>query len=83
MDYFDLEDKLENWEQVLYRIKSEGMHYCFKNYSHFEEIEDDEFHDLRKKYLSISSELEKYVRDKVEYLKTELDFLEDPEESEE
>jgi guanylate kinase len=45
---------------------AEGFHYCFRSYSSFEEIMDEKFHELRKTYLSISSQLEEYVKSKVE-----------------
>lgn len=39
---------LEKYQNVVYRIESEGVGYTFKNYSTFDEIEDKEFHKLRK-----------------------------------
>ncbi len=51
----------EDAESVLQRIGQEGFHYCFKNYSDFKEINDKEFHKLRKRYLKTASELEKYL----------------------
>jgi hypothetical protein len=59
-------EEKEEWEMVRYRMDAEGFHYCFKHYSSFEEIKDEEFHKLRKKYLEISKELEEYVNNKCE-----------------
>jgi hypothetical protein len=72
-------EELEDWEMVLYRMEAEGFHYCFQSYSSFEEIEDKMFHELRKAYLSISSDLEKYIKDKVEQGQSEIDDFEDGE----
>lgn len=63
-----MEDELENFENVKYRIKNEGFHYCFKHYSNFEEINDNRFHELRKQYIEASNLLEGYVDEKIENL---------------
>ena len=68
--------ELEDWEMVSYRMEAEGFHYCFRSYSGFGEIKDEKFHELRKAYLSISSELEKYIKDKVEQGQSEIDNFE-------
>ena len=48
-------------ENVRYRMDEEGMHYTFKGYSHFPEIKDVKFHELRKAYLKAADELVEYV----------------------
>jgi hypothetical protein len=45
-----------------YRMKDEGLHYCFDGYSDWREVEDDQFHKLRKEYLEKAKELQDYVR---------------------
>lgn len=70
-------EELENFEYVKVKIKEEGFDYCFKHYSSFEEIQDEKFHKLRKQYLEISNELEQYVHDKIEFIQTQIDELED------
>jgi len=57
-----LEEQLDNWKAVRYRMENEGIEYCFKHYSHFEEIKDEEFHDKRKKLISLMEEMEEYVQ---------------------
>jgi len=47
-ELFFLEEELEKYQNVVYRIEDEGVGYTFKNYSTFYEIEDEEFHKLRK-----------------------------------
>ena len=72
-----LENQLEEIEMVRYRMENEGFHYCFKHYSSFKEVQDEKFHELRRKYLEISYELEEYVRSKINTLRNEIDGLED------
>jgi len=57
---------LEDFADLRSRMNQEGFHYCFKHYSNFNEIEDQEFHKLRKAYLSAAEKLEKYITDKAE-----------------
>ena len=75
-----LENKLEDFEMVRYRMDSEGFHYCFKHYSSFIDVDDDEFHRLRKMYLEVSGDLENYVTKKIETLNYRIDRLRDEEE---
>ncbi len=72
-----LENQLEEIEMVRYRMEEEGFHYCFKHYSSFEDVDDDEFHRLRKKYLEVSEDLENYVHNKIEELNNRINNLED------
>jgi hypothetical protein len=62
------EDLLEEFQNVQYRMKAEGFHYCFNSYSSFTELEDEEFHRLRKAYLEAADKLEKYVEKRIEEL---------------
>jgi hypothetical protein len=70
-----LYDDLENFQMVKYRIKNEGFHYCFKHYSSFEEIEDENFHELRKQYLESAKQLEKYIIDKIDNIQDSIDNI--------
>ncbi len=72
-----LHDELEKFEMVRYRMENEGFHYCFKHYSSFKEVQDEKFHELRRKYLEISHELEEDVHSKINSLRDEIDGLED------
>ena len=72
-----LENQLEELEMVRYRMEAEGFHYCFKHYSSFEDVDDDEFHRLRKKYLEVSEDLENYVNNRIEELNNRIYNLED------
>lgn len=74
IDY--LLNQVEELKMVQYRMENEGFHYCFKHYSSFKEVEDEEFHKLRKEYLKISKELESYVQNKIEELETEINNIE-------
>ena len=70
-------NQVEELQLVQYRIRAEGLHYCFKHYSSFEEIGDEKFHELRKKYLTISDELESYISEKIDNLESEISSLDD------
>ena len=67
---------LEDFADLRSRMNQEGFHYCFKHYSSFKEIDDKEFHKLRKEYLSAAEKLEKYVVDKSEqfYIDGDVEF---------
>ena len=73
MENRDLHEELENFEMVRYRMKAEGFHYCFKNYSSFDEIKDPEFHKLRKYYLQHAELLKNYVNNTIESLENKID----------
>mgnify|MGYP003352063870 CR=1 FL=1 len=64
----DAEDKLENWKMVLYRMKTEGMDYCFKHYSSFKEIDDQQFHLLRILLIDTMEKIEKLVENRIDTL---------------
>ena len=70
-----LQEQLEEFEMVRYRMENEGFNYCFKHYSSFKEVEDEKFHELRIKYLEISQELEEYVHSKINSLRDEIDEI--------
>jgi hypothetical protein len=67
-----IEEELESFKIVKYRINEEGFHYCFESYSSFDEIEDKQFHHLRKQYLEASKELETYIKEKILYLENKI-----------
>lgn len=65
MENNDLYEELEDWQMVRYRMDDEGIDYCFKHYSSFEEIKDEKFHELRNKFIASLDEIEKYVDEKI------------------
>jgi hypothetical protein len=65
------EELLEQLKYIKSKIYSEGFHYCFIHYSDFKEVEDEEFHKLRKMYVSLSQKLEEYINKKITELDTE------------
>lgn len=69
----EIEDSLENFKSVQYRMKNEGVDYCFEHYSSFEEINDEEFHKLRLQFLEITKKLVSYVEIKIETLSEQID----------
>jgi len=73
MNIKKLEEDLENFKAVQYRMDDEGMDYCFEHYSSFEEIEDEEFHKLRNEFLESMKKIREYVDNKVEVLTEQVD----------
>lgn len=51
----------KEFKYVLDTIYEEGFEYAFVDYSEFNEIEDEEFHKLRKAYLAAREALAEYV----------------------
>ena len=72
----ELEENLDNFRSVQYRIGNEGIDYCFEHYSSFEEIEDEEFHKLRLEFLESMRKQKSYVDNKIEDLSSQVDDLE-------
>jgi hypothetical protein len=68
-----LEEDLDNFRSVQYRMGNEGIDYCFEHYSSFEEIEDEEFHKLRLEFLSSMKKIREYVDNKIETLSEQVD----------
>lgn len=64
----DTELELEIWKSLQYRIREEGMDYCFNGYSNWDEIDDNGFHELRNFYINIGRDLQRYTLDKINEL---------------
>ena len=67
------EEEFENWQSVDYRIRNEGIDYCFEHYSRFEEIKDEEFHKLRLEFLESMKKIREYVKSKIESYEEDYD----------
>jgi hypothetical protein len=63
-----LEEELDDFRAVQYRMNNEGIDYCFEHYSSFTEIEDEEFHKLRQEFLDSMKKIREYVDNKIEKL---------------
>jgi hypothetical protein len=46
-------------------MENEGIDYCFEHYSNWDEIEDEEFHKLRKEFLSSMKNIKEFVDNKI------------------
>lgn len=42
-------------------IECEGFEYAFVDYSHFEEVKDERFHELRRAFVKARQELAEYL----------------------
>jgi len=65
-------DELEKWQKVQYRMREEGIEYCFRHYSSFEEIEDKKFHEFRGILLNYMNYMETLVQIRIEDLETQI-----------
>lgn len=63
-----LEQELENWQSLRYRMENEGVDYCFEHYSRWEEIQDEEFHKLRVQFLDTLTKLRELTDKKINEL---------------
>jgi len=62
MGEYNFLDDYDSWADYVYAmIDNEGFDYCFVNYSNFDNVEDEKFHKLRKKYLKVQKELNDYI----------------------
>jgi hypothetical protein len=59
------EEELEDWQMVQYRMDNEGLEYCFKHYSSFDEIKNEEFHKLREELLESMEKMRTFVEEKI------------------
>ena len=73
MNKEQLEEELENFKNVDYRMNNEGLEYCFVNYSTFSEIKDKQFHKLRVQILLSIHKMKGYVSDKINELESSLE----------
>lgn len=69
----DKHEELDNWEAVRYRMKAEGIEYCFRHYSDFREIDDQAFHLLRMLLVESMEKMEKLVNDRIDKLETQIE----------
>jgi len=72
-----LRRELDHWEVVRWKMEDEGMEYCFRHYSSFPEVKDEEFHSKREKLVALMNELEQYVEDKITEVEDKIIELED------
>ena len=68
-----LEEDLDNFRSVQYRMDNEGIGYCFDGYSDWDEIEDEEFHKLIQEFLDSMKKIREYVDNKIDTLSEEID----------
>lgn len=54
-------------EFVALKAEEEGFDYCFRDYSSFSDVNDEEFHRLRRAYIDAAKELEKYIINNVSH----------------
>lgn len=72
----NINEELEKYQNVVYRIENEGMGYAFKHYSTFEEIEDKEFHKLRKYLIQHIDLMDYFLKKKISELEEKVEGYE-------
>jgi len=68
----DKHEELDNWENVRYRMKHEGIEYCFRHYSDFREIDDQAFHLLRMFIVEAMEKMETLVHNRIDELENQI-----------
>ena len=68
----DKHEELDNWKNVKYRMKEEGMDYCFRDYSSFEEINDRVFHLLKILLTDAMDRMDNLVQSRIDDLEDKL-----------
>jgi len=76
----DLIEEENNMEYVQSRIDNEGFSYCFRSYSRFKDVKDEEFHRRRLAYLDSHNRLQSYIDNKIEQNSIDREAAEDEEE---
>jgi DNA-directed RNA polymerase subunit F len=72
-----LRDERDKWVMVQYRMEDEGMEYCFRHYSSFSEIQDEEFQTLKNQLLELMGRMDQMVTNKIEELDNQINNLEE------
>jgi hypothetical protein len=72
-----LRRELNHWEVVRYKMEAEGMEYCFRHYSSFPEVKDEEFHSKREKLVALMNEIDQYVEGKITEVEDKIIALDD------
>ena len=72
----NINEELEKYQNVVYRIENEGMGYAFKHYTTFEEIEDKEFHKLRKYLIQHIDLMDYFLKKKISELEEKVEGYE-------
>ena len=72
-----LRDERDKWVMVQYRMEDEGMDYCFRYYSSFSEIQDEEFQTLKNQLVELMGRMDQMVANKIEELDNQINNLEE------
>ena len=72
-ELFFLEEELEKYQNVVNKIKSVGVDYAFKGDRTFDEIEDKEFHKLRKYLIEHIDLMDFYLKKRTDELEKKIE----------
>lgn len=59
---------LKSFKKVTNLIENEGLYKTFKGDSHFDDIDDEEFHKLRKYLIQHIDLMDQYIKNKINRL---------------
>tara|TARA_Y100000389_G_scaffold42931_1_gene37562 strand:- start:3221 stop:3508 length:288 start_codon:yes stop_codon:yes gene_type:complete len=59
---------LESYKDISNTIHGEGLHYTFKGNINFDDIEDEEFHKLRKYLIQHIDLMDNYLKKRIDEL---------------
>ncbi len=77
MNKEQLEKDLEHFKNVNYRMDNEGLEYCFKNYSSFEEIKYKQLNMLILELILSIDRIKEYVNNKINELESSLEEIDE------
>jgi len=77
MNKEQLEEDLENFKDVNYRMDNEGLEYCFKHYSSFDKIKYKQFHMLRLELILSIDRIKEYLNNKIIELESSLEDIDE------
>ena len=55
------EQQIDHFGDLLYRITNDGLDYTLRKYSSWSQIEDSEFHSIRKEYIRIAQRMQEHL----------------------
>lgn len=61
-DPFGRKSSFDTMDYVAYCCEVEGLDYCFISYSNFSDVRDNQFQELRSKYVHARETLDNYIK---------------------
>lgn len=71
INFLKMNNPIEDWRELEYRIREEGIEYAVLHYSDWSNIKDDEFHSIRETLIDSIHQMKDYVNKKIKQLNGE------------